>query len=119
MKRAISLILVMLCLLFAVSCAEKDGGEAILNSENTYIVAEVNDNYLIVESIGEDGKAVENSKYSVPNPFYPETEISAGDRVVINHNDIVLETYPMQFAKIYSMEYYDESKGASVIVEID
>ena len=118
MKKIISLILVVLCLFALFSCGNNNG-EPNYDTEYTYIVSEVSEKYLIVNEIGEDGKAKEGTNHSTPNPFYPNNEIVVGDKVVIKHNGIVLETYPMQFAKIYSMEFYDKTAGKSVKVNID
>ena len=74
---------------------------------------------MIVAKIGEDGSAVESMKYSVSNLFYPKTQIEAGDIITIKHGDEILETYPMQFGKIYQMEYYNEKTGERVSVIID
>lgn len=118
MKKIISLILVVLCLFALFSCGNNNG-EPNYDPEYTYIVSEVEEKYLIVTEIGDDGTVKEGVIYSTPNPFYPDSKIAVGDKVVIKHNGIIMESYPMQFAKIYSMEFYDKDKGVSVKVNID
>ena len=51
--------------------------------------------------------------------FHPNSEIVVGDKVVIHHNGVILETFPMQFGHINSMEYYDHKTDLNVIVNID
>lgn len=115
MKRLISLALALICALGLLSCTEGKG-EASNDEAYNYIVIEASDTYLIVAEIGEDGKAIKSMQYSVPNWFYPSTEIEVGYKISIKHNDIVLETFPMQFAEIYQMEYYDKESGSCITV---
>ncbi len=84
-----------------------------------YIVIEVSETNLLVAEIGEDGKAIEEKQYSIPNVFHPSNKIVVGDQVIINHNGKIRETFPMQFGQIYSMEYYNHETGLNVIVNID
>lgn len=118
MKRVISLILALVCLFAFVACGNNNG-EPSYDPEYTYIVSEVAEKYLIVTETDENGNAKEGVIYSTPNPFYPENEIAVGDKVIIKHNGIIMESYPMQFQKIYSMEFYDKATGKSIKVNID
>ena len=95
-----------------------DEEETTTVSKN-YIVLQATDTNLIVADIGEDGKAIESMQYSVPNWFHPSTEIEVGYEITIKHNNIVLETFPMMFAEIYTMEYYDKDTGLGVTVIAD
>ena len=80
---------------------------------------EVKESKLLVAEIRENGKVIETLRYSVPNWFHPNTEIKEGYKITIKHNGVVLETNPMQFAKIYSMEYWDSETGLSTVVTAD
>ena len=86
---------------------------------DAYIVIEVSETNLLVAEIGENGKAVEAKQYSVPNWFYPSTEIEEGYKITIKHSGVVQETFPMQFAEINSMEYWDKKTGLSTVVIAD
>lgn len=99
MKKLIALVLVLVCVLGLVGCKTDSK-----NSVEDFVVMEVTENNLLVSKVGEDGQAIETLRYSVPNWFNPNTEIKEGYKITINHNGIVLETDPMQFAKISSME---------------
>ena len=92
------------------------GNDTLSNPAPTYIVMEVTDNNMLVAAIDEDGKAIETKQYSVPNWFHPSTKINIGYKIIISHSDRILETFPMRFAEIYTMEYYDKEKGLSVVV---
>lgn len=121
MKRFIAMMICFVCILSLVGCDILNGltnsdGEAI---SNTYVVIEATDGYLLVAGIDEDGSVIEMEQYSVPNAFYPSHAIAEGDKIVIKHNDVALETFPMQFAKIYSMTYHDSKTGLDVTVELD
>ena len=95
-----------------------NGRDSRPNPAYTYIVMESKSSLLVAE-IGEDGKAIETKQYSVPNWFTPSTEIKAGYKIEIEHNDVILETFPMKFGEIYRMNLYDEQLNpvASVIVD--
>ena len=122
MKKLITLVLALICVLVFVGCkTDKQGSldNDDVTGEFTFIVMEASESHLLVAEIGEDGKAIKTKQYSVPNVFHPNTEIAVGDKVVILHNGVILETFPMQFGHIYSMECYDYKTGLNVLVNID
>ena len=120
MKKLIALVLALVCVFGLVGCnAGKKG--SLENDEIdycTFIVMEATEEYLLVAEIDEDGKAIEAKQYSVPNEFH-SSNIVVGDRIKIEHNGEILETFPMQFGRIFSMEYQDKEKGLNVVVHID
>jgi hypothetical protein len=85
-------------------------------THETFIVLEVSDSSLLLAEIGEDGTAIETRQYRVPNLFAPNTQIQVNDKVKIEHNGEILESYPMQFSKIYKMEHVDANGIATTIV---
>ena len=117
MKKIIALVLLVLFALSTSACLSPEPSETSVSED--YIVLEATDTYLLVAQIGDDSKVIEAMQYSVTNLFYPSVEIKAGDVITIKHNGIALETYPMQFAKIYSMEYRDKETGQTTIVSPD
>ena len=117
MKKLIALVLVLVCVLSLVGCSEhQPNGHDTAPNPDAYIVIEVSETNLLVAEIGEDGKAIEAKQYSVPNWFNPNTEIKEGYKITIKYNGGILETYPMQFAEIISMEYWDRETGLSTVV---
>ena len=119
MKRILSMTLAVLFVLGLVGCkADKHGNmDDDVTGEFTFIVMEASEGRLLVAEIGEEGKAIESKQYSIPNVF--DNEIVVGEKVVIHHNGEILETFPMQFSHIYSVEYYDSKTGANTVVNID
>ena len=121
MKKFIAL---MICLISVFGLAGCDILDTLKDEDNEkmyieYIVLKATESHLLVAEIGEDGSVIEMEQYSVPNAFYPSYEIAEGDKIVIKHNGVALETFPMQFAKIYSMTYHDSKTGLDVTVELD
>lgn len=118
MKRILlTLLAVMLCLSAFFGCDQNPKGST--NDEisyGTFIVLEVSESNILVAEIGADGSAIDTHRYSVPNWFNPSTDIKVDDKITIYHNGEVLETYPMQFAKIQKMQYDDKETGSSVVV---
>jgi hypothetical protein len=127
MKRILLFLLVLVLGIGILGCgasdknAETDDGTSQEPSVYTeeYIVIEATENHLLVAEIGQDGEVNEAMQYSIPNYFHPNNEISVGQKVTIEHNGEILESYPMQFAKIYSMGYHDSETGLNVVVNID
>ena len=121
MKKIIALVLALVCMLCLAGCkADKQGGleNDDVTGDFTFIVIEASKEHLLVAEIGEDGKAVEAKQYSVPNVFHSD-KIAVGEKIIIQHSGVILETFPMQFVRIYSMERYDSETGLNVIVNID
>ena len=115
MKKFLALILLAFFILSMSACVYPESTDV----SEKYIVLESTDTYLLVALIGEDGNTIEMMQYSVPNLFYPSINIKAGDVITINHNGVALETYPMQFGQIYSMEYRDRETGHTTTVSPD
>ena len=119
MKKLIAAILAFVFVFSLIGCSSDRRGTP--NDEIdycTFIVMEVTESNLLVAEIDEDGKAIEAKQYSVPNEFH-SSNIAVGDRIKIEHNGEILETFPMKFGKIFSMEYQDKETGLNVVVHID
>lgn len=118
MKKIIALVLALVCVLALIGCnADKCGTPSDHTEHNyTFIVMEVTESNLLLAEIGENGKGIETRQYSVPNWFHPSTEIKVDYKISITHSGSILETFPMQFAEIYKMEYYDKETGLSTVV---
>ena len=129
MKRILLFLLVLVLGIGILGCgASKENAEADDSTaeeqepsvySDEYIVIEATENHLLVAEIGQDGEVNEAIQYSTPNYFHPNNEIAVGQKVTIEHNGVVLELYPMQFAKIYSMGYHDSETGLNVNVIVD
>ena len=119
MKKSIALVLTCVCILSLVGCNKQKSNKNDTNlNPDTYIVLDVTESNLLVTEIDEDGKTIEAKQYSVPNEFH-SSNIEVGDIIKIEHNGEILETFPMQFGRIFSMEYQDKETGLSVVVHID
>ena len=114
MKRLFLFVLLAFFVLGMAGCAEQTQA-----ATNDFVVLEVTETYLLVEQMSEDGKAIEGMQYSLSNYFDPSVKIETGSVITIKHSGIALETYPMQFAKIYSIQYHDAETGCTVTVTLD
>ena len=114
MKKLTVLILAFACTLCIVGCKND------APMEGTFVVTEVTQESLLVTEIGADGNVMEAQQYCVPNWFYSsEHDIKVGDKIRIKHDNQILETYPMQFSKIFQMEYDDRETGLCITVIAD
>ena len=120
MKRYVALAMALICALCLMGCSilNMPGYENDTYS-GTYVVLEASSTSLIVAEVADDGEVNELNKYSVPNAFSPSYEIVEGTVIEIKHNGIALETYPMQFAVIYSMTYHNNELGYDVTVNLN
>ena len=66
-------------------------------------VKEINENGVTVEKIGS-----ESEKYIVEKKYFAD-DIKVGDKYKITHNDIVMNSYPAQFNKIFDVEKIEEA----------
>lgn len=62
-----------------------------------FIVKEINEEAVTVEKEGSEGEL-----YTLAKKYF-EKDLSVGDRYEISHNDIVMNSYPAQFNKIYEV----------------
>ena len=132
MKKLAACLLLLVYLLGLAACSAKgdptagtpgkDITESLPPEDKTaypYVVEEITESTLLVVELDAYGNAIEGKQYSVPNLFYPSNKLAIGDRIAINHNGMILETFPMQFGQIYSMEYHDEETDCSIVVTMD
>lgn len=63
-----------------------------------FIVKEINEEAVIVEKEGSEGELYTLSKK------YFDKDLRVGDRYEISHNDIVMNSYPAQFNKVYEVK---------------
>ena len=120
MKKLLLLIFAVIFTLLLVGCSILD----LLSGQSTaysaeYVILEVTDSTLLIADIDSDGNASEWSRYTAKNLFYPTYEIAVGDTVTIKHNGQILESYPMQFSKVYSMTYHCSETGEDITVRTD
>ena len=66
-------------------------------------VKEINEEGVTVEKIGS-----ESEKYIVEKKYFAD-DLKVGDKYEITHNDIVMNSYPAQFNKIFDVEKIEES----------
>ena len=117
MKKLLLLIFAVIFTLLLVGCSIPD----LLSGQSTaysaeYVILEVTDSTLLIADIDADGNVSEWSRYTAKNLFYPTYEIAVGDTVTIKHNGQILESYPMQFSKVYSMTYHCSETGEDITV---
>lgn len=66
-------------------------------------VKEINEEGVTVEKIGS-----ESEKYIVEKKYFAD-DLKVGDKYKITHNDIVMNSYPAQFNKIFDVEKIEEA----------
>ena len=66
-------------------------------------VKEINEEGVTVEKIGS-----ESEKYIVEKKYFDD-DVKVGDKYKITHNDIVMNSYPAQFNKIFDVEKIEEA----------
>lgn len=69
-----------------------------------FIIKEINKEAVTVEKEGSEGEL-----YTLSKKYFTE-ELSLGDRYEISHNDIVMNSYPAQFNKIYEVKKLEKNK---------
>lgn len=118
MKKLITAVLAFVFVFSLIGCSTDKRGSLKddVTDEYTFIVMEVTESKLLLAEIGANGKGIETRQYSVPNWFYPSTEIKEGYKITIKHSGAITETFPIQLAEIYSMEYRDRETGLSTVV---
>lgn len=66
-------------------------------------VEEINENGVTVEKIGS-----ESEKFIVEKKYF-DNDVKVGDKYKITHNDIVMNSYPAQFNKIFDVEKIEDA----------
>lgn len=69
-----------------------------------FIVKEINEEAVTVEKEGSEGEL-----YTLSKKYFAK-DISLGDRYEISHNDIVMNSYPAQFNKIYDVKKLEDNR---------
>ncbi len=69
-----------------------------------FIVKEINEEAVTVEKEGYEGEL-----YTISKKYF-DKDLSVGERYEISHNDIVMNSYPAQFNKIYEVKKLEKNK---------
>lgn len=69
-----------------------------------FIVKEINEEAVTVEKEGSEGEL-----YTISKKYF-DKDLSVGERYEISHNDIVMNSYPAQFNKIYEVKKLEKNK---------
>lgn len=72
-----------------------------------FIVKEINEEAVTVEKEESEGEL-----YTISKKYFAR-DLSVGDMYEITHNDIVMNSYPAQFNKIYEVKKLEKDKGKS------
>ncbi len=84
--------------------ADLEDGDKVFEK---FIVKEINEEAVTVEKEGTEGEL-----YTISKKYF-EKDLSIGDRYEISHNDVVMNSYPAQFNKIYEVKKLEKDKGKS------
>ena len=79
-------------------------------------IIEMSEKALVIKPLDEYSEARSSDKISVPN-WFAKDAVKVGDIIGISYDGAILESYPAQLSKIFSMEYYDEHGCAVTVIE--
>ena len=106
MKKIISLLLVLSCMLSLTGCNKKSMNYIISNEPSVFgIVEEVYDDYVIMYSETAEGYP-NGSRWSIPLDVENKdsyTDIVVGDEIVVYYDGSTMETEPLQVATVYAI----------------
>lgn len=106
MKKLITLVLALVCVLGLVGCNSKSMNYIIENKPSvTGIVEEVHDDYIIVYSETADGYP-NGSNWSISLNVENKdsyTDVVIGDEIVFYYDGMAMETDPLQVSKVYAI----------------
>ncbi len=105
MKKLITLVLTLVCVLGLVGCS-RTMDDIIANESNvTGVVEEVHDNYIVMCSETADGYP-NGSGWSISLNVENKdsyTDIVVGDEIVVYYDEIATETDPLQVSTVYAI----------------
>ena len=79
-------------------------------------IIEMSEKALVIKPLDEYSESRSSDKISIPN-WFAKDSVKVGDIIGISYDGVILESYPAQLSKIFSMEYYDEHGCATTIIE--
>ena len=79
-------------------------------------IIEMSEKALVIKPLDEYSEARSSDKISIPN-WFAKDSVKVGDIIGISYDGAILESYPAQLSKIFSMEYYDEHGCAVTVIE--
>ena len=106
MKKLVTLVLALACILALVGCSNRSMNYIIANEPNiTGIVEEVHDNYIIIfiESDGYPNGAECKVTLNAENGDGIYSPITVGDEVTIYYNGDIAESDPLQINTVYAI----------------
>lgn len=106
MKKLITFVLALVCVLGLVGCNTKSMDYIIENKPNvTGIVQEVHNDYVIMYSDTADGYP-NGSEWQISLDVENKdsyTDLSVGDEIVVYHDGNVMETDPLKVGTVYAI----------------
>ena len=92
---------------------------AVTITKNPFFKAEIiemSEKALVIKPLDEYSESRSSDKISIPN-WFAKDSVKIGDIIGISYDGAILESYPAQLSKIFSMEYYDEHGCTTTIIE--
>ena len=106
MKKLITLVLALVCVLGLVGCNTQSMDYIIENKPSvTGIVEEVHDDYIIMYSETADGYP-NGSRWSISLNVENKdsyTDVAVGDEIVMYYDGMAMETEPLQVSTVYAI----------------
>lgn len=116
MKKCITIILSILCVLSLVGCSEKESVGDISSVSFQATVLEVNDNYYLIEPVEGSEELKSADQITVPmKNIDPSLEPEVGDVIEIEYSGEIAESYPAQITDVYSIKVVKEAEQWDLI----
>lgn len=112
MKKYISIILSIMCILSFIGCGHADKAEATFQAT----ILEMKDTYYLVEPVEGSQELKSSDQITVPiKNLAPSLEPEAGDIIEIKYNGEIVESYPAQITEVYGIKVVKEAEKWDLI----
>jgi hypothetical protein len=108
MKKIISLLLAIVCVIGLAACGNADANKE-MEHKFTAKILEVNDSSILVEPVKGSNELLSSDKIYVSTKDFSDLSLQVGDYVLVTYDGMIAESYPAQILNVFDIKEAGQS----------
>ena len=103
MKKIISLLLAIVCVIGLAACGNTDANKD-MEHKFTAKILEVNDSSILVEPVKGSNELLSSDKIYISTKDFSDLSLRIGDYILVTYDGMIAESFPAQILNVYSIK---------------